>query len=72
MILMLFWKNHFFEGKWVTGVAATVAPKGLGPQVSTKKLIHMVDFSDQPLSRKIVFKKCGSEAPLKQERILIY
>ena len=56
-----FVKNPIFGGKM--GVAATVAPKGLGPQVSTKKLAHWVDLLSHPLSRKLVFKKIGSEPP---------
>ena len=32
------------------GVAATVAPKGLGPQDPTKKLAHWVEMIGQPLS----------------------
>ena len=37
------------------GVAATPAPKGLGPQNPTKKLAHLVDLLGQPLSRKTMF-----------------
>ena len=45
------------------GVAATVAPKGLGPQDPTKKLAHWVDLLNQPLTRKLVFKNFGPESP---------
>ena len=45
-----FKKNHIFGG--IMGVAATVAPKGLGPQDPTKKLAHWVDLLGQPLTRK--------------------
>ena len=62
MILMFFWKKSFFGRKM--GVAATVAPNGLGPRASTKKLAHQVDLLSQPLSRKLVLKKFGSEPPL--------
>ena len=62
MILVLFWKKHLiFGGKM--GVAATVAPKGLGPQVPTKELADWVDLLGQPLSRKLVFKNFGPEPP---------
>ena len=37
------------------GVAATVAPKGLGPQDSTKKSAHWMDLFGQTLSQKTVF-----------------
>ena len=55
LILMLFWKYLIFGGKM--GVAATVAPKGLGPQDPTKKLAHWVDLLGKPLTLKLVFKK---------------
>ena len=34
------------------GVATTLAPKGLGPQDPTTKLVHWVELLGQPLSRK--------------------
>ena len=40
-------KKHIVGGK--IGVAATLMPKGLGPQNPTKKLAHWVDLLDQPL-----------------------
>ena len=46
------------------GVAATLAPKGLGPQDPTKKLGHQVNLLDQPLTRNLVFKNSGPEPPL--------
>ena len=42
MFLMLFERNHIFDGKM--GMAALVAPRGLGPLDSTKKLAHQVDL----------------------------
>ena len=51
------------------GVAATVAPRGLGPQDPTKKLAHWVDHLSQPLSQKHVFEIFGPEPPLK-ERVI--
>ena len=56
-----FLENHIFGGKM--GVATTVAPKGLGPQVPTRKLAHWVEHLGQPLSLKLVFKKFGYEPP---------
>ena len=47
------------------GVAATVAPRGLGPQNQAKKLAQWVDLLGQPLSRKHVFEIFGPEPPLK-------
>ena len=38
------------------GMAATVAPRGLGPQDLTKKLAHWMDLLGKPLSRKDVFE----------------
>ena len=38
------------------GLAATLAPKGLGPQDPTKKLAHWVELLGQPLSQKNVFE----------------
>ena len=35
-----------FDGKM--GVAATLAPKGLGPHDPTKKLAHQVELLGQP------------------------
>ena len=49
------------------GVAATVAPKGLGPQDPTKKVDPLRDLFGQPLSRKPVFKKFGPEPPPSQD-----
>ena len=43
------------------GVAATLAPKGLGPQDPTKKLAHQVELLGQPLSQKKVFENLGLE-----------
>ena len=45
MILMLFWTNHTFGGKM--GLAATLAPKGLG-------------LLGQPLSQKLFSKICNN------------
>ena len=45
-------------------MAATVAPRGLGPQDPTKNLAHWVDLLGQLLSRKNVFEIFGSEPPL--------
>ena len=45
------------------GVVATVAPKGLGPQVPTKKLALWMDLLGRPLCRKHVFKNFGPETP---------
>ena len=45
------------------GVAATVAPKGLGPQDPTRKLAHWVNLLGQPLTRKLVYKNFGPEPP---------
>ena len=61
MFLMLFERNHIFDGKM--GMAALVAPRGLGPLDSTKKLAHQVDLLGQPLSRKNVFEIFGPEPP---------
>ena len=44
-------------------VAATLAPKGLGPQDPTKKVAHRVELLGQPLSQKNVFENLGSEPP---------
>ena len=46
------------------GVAATLAPKGLGPQHPTKKLVHRVELLGQPISQKKVFENLGPEPPL--------
>ena len=43
------------------GVAATVAPMGVGPQDSTKKLAQQVPLLGQWLSRKHVFKIFGPD-----------
>ena len=45
-------------------VAATLAPKGPGPQDPTKKLAHQVELLGQPLSQKKVFENLGPEPPL--------
>ena len=44
-------------------MAATVAPKGLGPQDPTKKLADWVKLLGQPFTRKLVFKNFGPETP---------
>ena len=49
------------------GVAATLAPKGLGPQDPTKTLAHRVELLGQPLSQKNVFENLGPEPPLKMD-----
>ena len=43
------------------GVAAIVAPRGLGPQDPTKKLAQWADLLGQPLSRKHNFEIFGPE-----------
>lgn len=40
--------KSYFDGE--IGVAATLAPKGLGPQDPAKKWAHWVDLFGQPLS----------------------
>ena len=45
------------------GVAATLAPKGLGHKDPTKKLAHWVDLLGQLFSKNNVFKKLGPEPP---------
>ena len=45
------------------GVAATLVPKSLGSQDSTKKLAHRMELLGQPLSRRNVFKNSGPEPP---------
>ena len=45
------------------GVAATLAPEGLGPQNPTKNLAHWVDILGQWLSRNHVFKISRHEPP---------
>ena len=63
MILMPFLKEVLvFGGKM--GVAATVAPKGLGPQDPTKNSAQWLDLLDRLSSRKHVFKIFGTD-PLK-------
>ena len=42
-------------------VAATLAPKGLGPQEPTKKLSHRVELLEHPLSQRKVFENLGPE-----------
>ena len=59
MFLMLFLKEILF-----LGVAATLAPKGLGPQDPTKKLADRVELLGQPLSQEKVFENLGPEPPL--------
>ena len=56
-----FEKNHIFGDKM--GVAATVAPKGLGPQDPTKKLAKWVDLLGQPLSQEPVIINFWPEPP---------
>ena len=46
------------------GVAATLVPKGLGPQDPTKKLAHWVDLLGQPLTRNLFSKISGLNPPL--------
>ena len=54
-------------------VAATQAPKGLGPQDPTKTLAHWVELLGQPLSHKKVFENLGPEPPpLKKKYYLCY
>ena len=48
MLLILFKRNTIFGDKM--GVAATVAPRGLGPQDPTKNLAQWVEILGQPLS----------------------
>ena len=43
------------------GVAATLAPKGVGLQDQIKKLAHRVELLGQPLSQKKVFENLGPE-----------
>ena len=57
-------KNAIFGVKM--GVAATLAPKGFGPQDPAKKLAHRVELLGQPLSQKKVFDNLGPEPPLNQ------
>ena len=45
------------------GVAATLAPKGLGPQDPIKKLAHRVELLGKLLSQKNVFENLGPEPP---------
>ena len=45
------------------GVAATLAPKALGPQDPTKNLAHQVELLGQPLSQEIVSKIEGLNTP---------
>ena len=47
-----FLKDVLFGGK--IGVAATVEPRGLGPQDPTKKLAQWLNFLGQPLSEPSV------------------
>ena len=59
--LEAFLKNSIFGGKM--DVAATLAPKGLGPQDPTQKLAHRVELLGKPLSQKNVFENLGPEPP---------
>ena len=52
-------KNQFLAEKM--DVAATLAPKGPGPQEPTKKLAHRVELLGLPLSQKKVFENLGPE-----------
>ena len=63
MIFVFFWKTSYFGGKM--GVAATLAPKGLGHQNPTRKLAHWVDLIGQPISRESVSKFSGPNLALK-------
>ena len=45
------------------GVAARLAPKGLGPQNLTEKLPYWMNLLGQPLSRNHVFGNLGHEPP---------
>ena len=51
MIWRLFEQKLYFWREM--GVAATLAPKGLGSQNPTKKLAHWVELLGQPLSQKM-------------------
>ena len=72
-LLILFTMNKFqsdwTKNSWVSyfggkmGIAATVAPKGLGPKDPTKKLAQWMDLLGQMLSRKPVLKIFGPEPP---------
>ena len=53
------------------GVAAGVAPKGLGPQDPTKKLAYWVNLLGQQLTRKLIFQNFGPEPPLKKYKKLL-
>ena len=55
-------KKTIFGGKM--GVAATLAPKGLGPRDPIKKLAHLVELLGQTLSPKNVFENLGPPPPL--------
>ena len=61
---MLFFNGFDILGAKM-GVTARLAPKGLGPQNSTKKLPHWMNLLGQPLSRNHVFENLGHEPPLK-------
>ena len=62
-------KTTLFGGK--IGVATTVAPKGLGPQDPTKKLVHWGELLGQPLTQKLVFKNFVPE-PLPPPSLISY
>ena len=50
------------------GVAAMLAPRGLGLQDPTKKLAHQVKLLGQSLSQKNVFQNFGPEPPPLRDR----
>ena len=61
-------KNHDFNAFFETsggkmGVAATLAPKGLGSPDPTKKFAHWVELLGQPLFHKNVIETLGPEPP---------
>ena len=58
---MLFLKKSIFSNKM--GVAAMLAPTGLGLQDPTKKFAHQVKLLGQSLFQKIVFQNFGPEPP---------
>ena len=58
-----FLEKNIFAGKWAWPPVATLAPKDLGPQNSTKKLAHRVELLGQPLSQKNVLENVGPEPP---------
>ena len=58
---MLFFNFGIFA--WKMGVAASVAPEGLGSQTPVKKLVHFIYLSDQLLSQNKVFTIFEPEPP---------